>query len=87
MIDGKYRKLSDLLQHTVAIGVKDEIIKMYPNGDMPSTVRILIENKKLFYSKKIHGDNMIRNIEPDNFFEQCNIFFKPAFIRLKEFNG
>lgn len=85
MIDGKYTKLSDSLQHAVVNGVKDEILKLYPNGKLPPEKKCIIDDRSLIYSKKIHGDRMLRSINPDNFLEQCNIFFKPAYVDLKKF--
>lgn len=85
MKDGIYIKLSDSLQDAVANGVKDELRKLYSNNTLPPDAIRIIEDRSLYYSKKIHGDSMLRNIEPENFIEQCSIFFKPAFIELKEF--
>lgn len=86
MIDGKYTKLSDSLQLAIACGVKDELRELYSNKPIPPSVMRIIDDRSFYYSKKIHGDSMLRNIKPENFVEQCNVFFKPAFIELKEFN-
>jgi hypothetical protein len=85
MKDGIYTKLSDSLQDAVANGVKDEFRKLYPNSKIPPDVMRIIDDRSFYYSKKIHGDEMLKNIKPENFVEQCSIFFKPAFIELKEF--
>lgn len=85
MIDGKYTKLSDSLQLAIACGVKDELRELYSNKPIPPNVMRIIDDRSFHYSKKVHGDSMLRNIKPENFMEQCNAFFKPAFIELKEF--
>lgn len=84
IIDGKYSKLSTSLQYAVAIGVKNEILRMYPNGHIPTAVQLIIDDRSLYYSKQTHGDIMLKNIKPENLVDQCNTFFKQAFIELKE---
>jgi hypothetical protein len=86
MIEGKYTKLSDLIVNAVTIGVRDEIRTLHSNGKIPKDFKSIIDDRSLFYSKKIQGDEMLRSIKPDNFVEQCSTFFKPAFIFLKNFN-
>lgn len=83
-----YVKLSDLIVNVVAVGVKEKLANTFANECLhiktPQYVQDIIDNRDLYYSKKIHGDMMLRRIIPDNIIEQCNIYFKPAVIELRK---
>lgn len=72
-IEGKYIKLSDKLIETIQEKVKDYI------GEIKKTnaeyVKQISESRDLYYSKKVHGDRMLRNIDPGTVALKCRRYF------------
>ena len=77
---GKYIKLSDELIEVIQIRSK-EYISLLPRTN-PEYVRQINESRYLYYSKKMHGNTMLRNIDPVILAEKCRHFFLPTYNEL-----
>ena len=71
--DGRYIKLSDQVIDAVQTGAK-EYISESQRGNR-QYIRQIVESRDLYYSKKLHGDRMLRNIQPDAVAARCRKFF------------
>lgn len=79
-VNGEYIKLSDQIIEAVQTDVKEHILKMQNvNHDY---VRQIEESRDLYYSKKLHGDKMLRNIQPDVVANKCKIYFADFYNKL-----
>ena len=71
--DGKYIKISDEIIDAVQSGVKEKI------GQLPRANKNYVDqirnSRKLYYSKKLHGQRMLKNIHPDIVADKCKRFF------------
>lgn len=74
--DGVYRKLSG--QISSAFDSFKVTISRY--GDVATSIS---SNKSLRYSKRSHGDEMLRHLSPDSIQQKCPIYFREAFELLK----
>lgn len=81
MSDEIYHKLSDEIINAVSIGVKDEMRKERMNKKL----KLILEDKRYYYSKKVHGDMMLKNIDPQHLLEKCNVYFSPAYFFINSF--
>lgn len=81
--NGEYTKLSDKIIDAVQTGVK-EYIQEIPNVNDDYAKQIL-ESKKLYYSKKLHGDRMLRNIQPALVAEKCKTYFGNTYNEIADF--
>lgn len=81
--DGEYVKLSDEIIDAIQIGVK-EYIKQIPNVNA-DYVKQIIESRKLYYSKKLHGDRMLRNIQPELVSNKCKRYFENTYNQIRYF--
>jgi len=79
------RKISDEIINAVANGVKDEIQKEYEYKSIPENIRKILDDRGLYYSKKIHGDMMLKNINPEDLLEKCKVYFSPCYYSLNRF--
>lgn len=70
---GEYVKLSDRVIDAIQTEVKDYIRGL--QGGNLSYVKQIIESRDLYYSKKLHGDIMLRNIHPDVVAVKCRKYF------------
>lgn len=68
-----YVKLSDQIIDAVQTGIKDYIEEM-KNVNIVH-VKQIVESRDLYYSKKLHGDRMLRNIKPDVVARKCQKYF------------
>ncbi len=68
-----YVKLSDRIICAIQTEVKEYIGKL--QGVNSAYVKQLKESRDLYYSKKLHGDIMLRNIQPDIVAEKCRKYF------------
>lgn len=73
----KYVKLSDLVIDAVQTGAK-AYIRELKDGNV-SFVRQIAESRDLCYSKKLHGDRMLRNIQPENVAMKCRKYFRNTY--------
>lgn len=78
--DGKYVKLSDELIEAIQTGAK-EYIESLP-GTNQEYVRQIQESRELYYSKKLHGDRMLRNIRPDAIANKCRKYFGKTYNQM-----
>lgn len=79
-VDGKYVKLSDQIIEAVQTDVK-ECINKIGNANYDYTKQIK-ESRDLYYSKKLHGDRMLRNIRPESVANKCKIYFADFYNKL-----
>ena len=70
---GKYIKLSDCIIDVVQTEIKEDIQKI-PNANK-GYVNQIVASRDLYYSKKLHGDRMMRNIQPDIVAGKCRKYF------------
>lgn len=81
--DGKYIKISDQIIEAIQTDVKEEI-KQSPKVNQ-NYVDQIVHSRRLHYSKKLHGQRMLKNIRPDKVADKCKHYFNPAYQKLKEF--
>lgn len=73
-----YRKLSDEIIQALSIGYR-EVLAL----EGPATYHeAIVYNKSLYYSKRLHGDRMLRNISPEAVAAKCTKYFRKAFHEL-----
>jgi hypothetical protein len=82
--DGKYIKLSERLIEAVQTEAK-EYIKALP-GTNTEYVDQIVNSRCLYYSKKLHGDIMLRNIEPQNVAKDCTVYFRAVYFELQNYS-
>lgn len=80
--NGKYYKLSDQLIDAVQVKVK-EYIQMLANVNDEYKQQI-VHSKYLYYSKKLHGGEMMGNIKPEIIAAQCRSYFAPVYYALRD---
>ena len=68
-----YVKLSDQIISVIQTNIKDYVM-MLPQANS-DCVKQIIESRDLYYSKKLHGDIMLRNIRPDVVAKKCRKYF------------
>lgn len=79
-IDGKYVKLSDQIIEAIQTDVKEYIGTLQNvNSDHAKQIQ---ESRDLYYSKKLHGDRMLRNIQPEIVASKCKIYFMDFYDKL-----
>lgn len=76
----RYIKLSNQIIDAVQTGAKEYISKI-PGGNK-HYIKQIVESRDLYYSKKLHGDRMLRNIQPDAVADKCRKYFGSTY---KEF--
>lgn len=79
-----YYKLSDQIIKAIQSDVK-EYISALPNTNILYSEQIS-SSRDLYYSKKLHGDRMLRNLEPSIIAKKCRHFFFPVYNLLSNFN-
>lgn len=79
-----YYKLSDQIIEAIQTDVKEYI------SSLPNTNKLYSEqissSRDLYYSKKLHGDRMLRNLKPSIIANKCKHFFFPVYNELSNFN-
>lgn len=83
--EGRYVKLSDKIIDALQNGFREYIESM--SGISKKIVLEIQNSRCLCYSKKSHGQNMLRNIIPQNMLGKCCRYFKGFFYELEKFNG
>ena len=81
MVMGKYVKLSDRLIQAIQTDSKEHIRGL--SGINQDFVKQISESRCLYYSKRIHGDFMLRNILPQIVEGKCIHFFRRVYFELK----
>lgn len=79
-----YYKLSDQIIEAIQTGVK-EYISVLPNINKRYSEQI-VSSRDLYYSKKLHGDRMLRNLEPSVIANKCRHFFFPVYNMISDFH-
>lgn len=80
--DGVYYKLSDQLINIISSDLKEYLIDHKEN---PAYAKKIFESRHLYYSKKLHGDRMMKSILPEILEEQCRHFFRYTYHELVDF--
>lgn len=83
IFDGKYIKLSEQLVKAIQYDSK-KYIESLPRVNK-GYVNQIVNSRALYYSKKLHGDIMLRNIVPENVAKECQHYFRPTYCELKDF--
>ena len=78
--EGHYVKLSDKLIEAIQTEIK-EYISGVKNAS-PAYVKQITESRDLYYSKKLHGDKMLRNIKPDIVADRCRKYFGSTYNQI-----
>ena len=81
--EGIYYKLSDQIKDAIQFNVKDYIIELPVGND--NYKNQISNSKNLYYSKRIHGDKMLRNISPVIVANNCKKYFNPLYYLLHKF--
>lgn len=77
----KYVKLSDLLISAVQTEVKTYICEWKDRNE--SYANQIKNSRDLYYSKKLHGDRMLRNIQPQAVAEKCRKYFRDTYNEIR----
>lgn len=81
--DGTYYKLSEQLMNAIQVEVKDYIRELsHSNEDY---IEQITSSRSLYYSKKLHGDKMLRNIVPEFVALKCRRYFAFTYKEIAEF--
>ena len=83
VINGKYIKLSDQLIKAIQYDSKKYIQSM--SGTNKEYVNQIVDSRCLYYSKKLHGDAMLRNVLPQNIIKKCSNYFRNTYYELQKF--
>lgn len=75
--DGRYIKLSDQIIDAVQTGAKEYISESVKGNRQ--YIKQIVESRDLYYSKKLHGDRMLRNIQPDAVAARCGKYFRNTY--------
>lgn len=75
-----YVKLSDQIIDAVQTEVKDYIGKIKNRNE--DYIKQIVESRDLYYSKKLHGDRMLRNIKPDVVAGKCRKYFGKTYNQM-----
>lgn len=78
---GTYTKLSDV----IITFFEPSFLTLFLSSSLqhsPELLSQLVSSRYLYYSKKLHGDYMLRNLDPTVLAERCTRFFAPAFYNL-----
>lgn len=81
--ENEYVKLSDQIISVIQTNIKD-YVRTLPQANS-DCVKQIIESRDLYYSKKLHGDIMLRNIRPDVVAEKCRQYFMGTYNELAYF--
>lgn len=80
---GEYFKLSEQLVNAIQFDSKEYIKKL--TGTNKEYVEQISNSRCLYYSKKLHGDIMLRSISPENVVKDCYSYFKHTYNKLSKF--
>ena len=80
-VDGKYRKLSDELIQTFDQNIISYLQSLANTND--DYIKQIV-GSSIRYNKKLHGDIMLRNIEPAVVGQQCKKYFLPQYSLIRD---
>ncbi len=78
--NGEYFKLSDKLIDGIQTDIKEYIKAI--EGANKEYVNQIVVSRDIFYSKKLHGDRMLRNIKPEILADKCRRYFSSVYYEL-----
>ena len=78
---GEYIKLSEQLVNAIQVDSKKYIKKLI--GTNKEYVEQISNSRYLYYSKKLHGDRMLRNISPEEVVKDCHKYFNHIYNELR----
>lgn len=78
----KYLKLSDQIIRVILEDIKTYLLEYNDNHTYAEKIA---NSRNLYYSKKLHGDRMMRKIVPNILKEKCKHFFEPTYLELNDF--
>lgn len=78
--DGHYVKLSDRLIEAIQMEIKEFITEL--KNSSPLYVQQIVQSRDIYYSKKLHGDVMLRNIEPRIVADRCRKYFGSTYNQM-----
>lgn len=76
--EGNYHKLSKQLEVAITGDFKVKL-----NEQPNDLAKRIAKNRNLYYSKRIHGDLMLRNLSPEILANNCPEYYAPAIADLK----
>lgn len=86
--DGKYYKLSDQLICAIERNAKDYVVEITrQNSGSEGLADQIKSSRTLYYSKKTHGQRMLKNIDPRLVASKCRRYFRPVYNELLVFNN
>ena len=76
--EGKYSKLSDKIIESFSS------FKVLMGAETGRMSKAISGNRELCYSKRTHGDEMLRRILPANVVQKCPVYFQESYDQLKK---
>lgn len=77
--DEKYLKISDILIDALALQYREYLRNNY---EQQTLAKKIIDESTLYYSKRLHGDRMLRYIQPENVLQKCKLYFSSGYHTL-----
>ena len=77
--NGVYYKLSDQLIRVIEYEIKEYL---FHKGDNKEYAEKISKSRHLYYSKKLHGDRMLKSIVPEIVGDRCRHYFRPTYLEL-----
>lgn len=84
IFNGRYIKLSDKLIEIIQFDSKTMIANI--KGANAKYIQQIIDSRYIYYSKKLHGGIMLRNIRPEIVANNCRCYFKNTYLALRDFD-
>lgn len=85
-VDSKYQKLSNQIIDVAFPEIKRIINDQYEQHERLEKSMVQAILKYDNYNKRIHGDIMLKNIEPENLLEKGRVYFAPTYYAIKNFS-
>lgn len=79
--DEKYLKISDILIDALALQYREYLGNNYGQQTLAKKI---IDESTLYYSKRIHGDRMLRRIKSENVLKKCKLHFSLGYHKLHD---
>lgn len=80
-VDGVYHKLSDQIIHVVESDIKTYLLEKNENKLYAEKIA---QSRHLYYSKKLHGDRMLKSVVPKILEKKCTHFFRALYQELAD---
>lgn len=82
-MEDEYYKLSDQIIRVIERDIKTYLLEHSENQDFAKKIAT---SRHLYYSKKLHGDRILKSIHPDKLEGKCRHFFRNTYLELMEFS-